>query len=90
MASGKKGYWIVHLVKIHDEGAFFAHLKKANEGTKYGGLTRLFAPVKETLAGEPVQIIPDGPGSEKQPQVEADRKARLIGFVEFNKTFTGG
>ena len=55
MASGKKGYWIVHLVKIHDEGAFFAHLKKANEGTKYGGLTRLFAPVKETLTGEPVQ-----------------------------------
>lgn len=42
------------------------------------------------LAGEPLQIIPDGPGSEKQPQVEADRKARLIGFVEFNKTFTGG
>jgi len=41
------------------------------------------------LAGEPIQIIPDGPGSEKQPQVEADRKARLIGFVEFNKTFTG-
>lgn len=42
------------------------------------------------LAGEPLQIVPDGPGSEKQPQVEADRKARLIGFVEFNKTFTGG
>lgn len=42
------------------------------------------------LAGEPVQIVPDGPGQEKQPQVEADRKARLIGFVEFNKTFTGG
>jgi len=42
------------------------------------------------LAGEPIQIIPDGPGAEMQPQVEADRKARLIGFVEFNKTFTGG
>ena len=42
------------------------------------------------LAGEPLQIIPDGPGQEKQPQVEADRKARLIGFVAFNKTFTGG
>jgi uncharacterized protein len=41
-------------------------------------------------AGEPVQIVPDGPGQEKQPQVEADRKARLIGFVEFNKKFTGG
>jgi len=42
------------------------------------------------LAGEPLQIIPDGPGQEKQPQVEADRKARLIGFVEFNKMFTEG
>jgi len=42
------------------------------------------------LAGEPVQIVPDGPGQEKQPQVMADRKDRLIGFVEFNKTFTGG
>jgi uncharacterized protein len=42
------------------------------------------------LAGEPLQIIPDGPGQEKQPQVQADRKDRLIGFVEFNKQFTGG
>jgi short-subunit dehydrogenase len=42
------------------------------------------------LAGEPLQIVPDGPGQEKQPQVQADRKARLVGFVEFNKQFTGG
>jgi uncharacterized protein len=42
------------------------------------------------LEGEPLQIVPDGPGQEKQPQVQADRKARLIGFVEFNKQFTGG
>lgn len=42
------------------------------------------------LAGEPIQIVPDGPGQEKQPQVEADRKARLLGFVQFNKQFTGG
>lgn len=41
-------------------------------------------------AGAPVQIVPDGPGLEKQPQVEADRIARLTGFVEFNKQFTGG
>lgn len=41
------------------------------------------------LAGEPIQIVPDGPGQDKQPQVEADRKARLIGFIEFNKAFTG-
>jgi len=42
------------------------------------------------LAGESLQIVPDGPGQEKQPQVQADRKARLVGFVEFNKQFTGG
>jgi len=42
------------------------------------------------LAGEPLQIIPDGPGQELQPAVEAARKDRLIGFVEFNKQFTGG
>lgn len=42
------------------------------------------------LAGEAIQIVPDGPGQEKQPQVEADRKARLVGFVEFNKQFTQG
>jgi uncharacterized protein len=42
------------------------------------------------LAGEALQIVPDGPGQEKQPQVEADRKARLVGFVEFNKQFSGG
>lgn len=42
------------------------------------------------LAGEPLQIVPDGPGQEKQPQVQADRKTRLVGFVEFNKMFTGG
>ncbi len=42
------------------------------------------------LAGEPVQIIPDGPGAEKLPQVEADRRERLKGFIEFNKNFTGG
>lgn len=42
------------------------------------------------LAGEPIQIVPDGPGKEKLPQVVADRKSRLVGFVEFNKMFTGG
>ena len=42
------------------------------------------------LAGEPVQIIPDGPGAEKLPQVEADCRERLKGFIEFNKNFTGG
>jgi uncharacterized protein len=42
------------------------------------------------LAGEAIQIVPDGPGAEKLPEVEADRRQRLIGFVEFNKNLTGG
>lgn len=42
------------------------------------------------LAGDPLQIVPDGPGQERQPQVQADRMARLVGFVEFNKQFTQG
>lgn len=42
------------------------------------------------LAGEPLQIVPDGPAQEKQPQVQADRKARLVGFVEFTKQFIKG
>lgn len=42
------------------------------------------------LAGDSIQIVPDGPDQEKLPQVEADRRARLVGFVEFNKMFTGG
>ena len=42
------------------------------------------------LAGEAIQIVLDGPGAEKLPQVEADRRQRLIGFVEFNKNLMGG
>ena len=42
------------------------------------------------LAGEPVQIVPDGPGQEKIPQMLADRKTRLTAFVDFMKTLTGG
>ena len=42
------------------------------------------------LAGEPVQIIPDGPLQEKIPQQLADRKTRLTAFVDFMKMLTGG
>lgn len=42
------------------------------------------------LAGEPVQIVPDGPGQEKIPQQLADRKTRLTAFVDFMKMLTGG
>ena len=52
--TGKKGYWIIHLLAIHDQEKFFAHLTLANSKTKYGGKTRIFAPVKATLKGDPV------------------------------------
>lgn len=42
------------------------------------------------LAGEPVQIVPDGPLQEKIPQQLADRKTRLTAFVDFMKTLIGG
>ena len=52
--TGKKGYWIIHLLSIKNEEKFFAHLSLANSKTKYGGKTRIFAPVKATLKGDPV------------------------------------
>ena len=55
-ATAKKGYWIVHLLKIHDQEKFFAHLATANSNKKYGGMTRVFAPVSQTLVGEPVEF----------------------------------
>ena len=36
---------IIHLLAIKDEEKFFAHLALANSKTKYGGKTRIFAPV---------------------------------------------
>lgn len=42
------------------------------------------------LAGEPLLIVPDGPDQDLQPQVEIARKNRVVGFVAFNKQFTGG
>ncbi len=42
------------------------------------------------LAGEPIQILFSGPSSKDVARLEVERKERLIGFVEFNKTFTGG
>ena len=45
---------IIHILAIKDEEKFFAHLTLANSKTKYGGKTRIFAPVKQTLKGDPV------------------------------------
>ncbi len=41
------------------------------------------------LAGEPLQVIPDGPLSERLPRHSAERRERLEAFIEFQKTFTG-
>jgi len=45
---------IIHILAIKDEQKFFEHLSLANSKTKYGGKTRIFAPVKATLKGDPV------------------------------------
>ena len=41
------------------------------------------------LAGEPLQVVPDGPLSERLPRQAAERRERLEAFIEFQKTFTG-
>lgn len=42
------------------------------------------------LAREPLMIVPDGPGEEKLPAIEAARKERLVALAEFSKAYTGG
>jgi short-subunit dehydrogenase len=42
-----------------------------------------------TLGKEPLVIVPDGPGEEKIPQMERDRKTRLIALAEWAKAYTG-
>ena len=41
--SGKKGYWIIHILPSTTREKFFAHLSLANSKTKYGGKTHLRA-----------------------------------------------
>jgi uncharacterized protein len=41
-----------------------------------------------TLGKEPLVIVPDGPDEEKIPQIEADRKTRLIALAEWAKSYT--
>jgi uncharacterized protein len=41
------------------------------------------------LAGEPLQIVPDGPLQERLPRQLEERKERLAAFIEFQKNFTG-
>lgn len=42
------------------------------------------------LAGKPVLIVPDGPGEEHLPAVEAARIERATAFKQWAKTYTGG
>lgn len=41
------------------------------------------------LAGEPLQVVADGPLSERLPRQTAERKERLEAFIAYQKTFTG-
>lgn len=40
------------------------------------------------LGKEPLVIVPDGPGEEKLPQLQADRKTRLVALAEWGKAYT--
>ena len=33
-------------------------------------------------------IVPDGPDEEKIPQIQADRKTRLVALAEWGKAYT--
>lgn len=41
-----------------------------------------------SLGKEPLVLVPDGPDEAKIPQIEADRKARLIALAEWAKAYT--
>lgn len=40
------------------------------------------------LGKEPLIIVPDGPDEHKIPQVQAERKTRLVALIEWGKTYT--
>jgi short-subunit dehydrogenase len=41
-----------------------------------------------SLGKEPLVIVPDGPDEDKIPQIQADRKTRLIALAEWGKAYT--
>lgn len=43
-----------------------------------------------SLGKEPLVLVPDGPDEAKIPQIEADRKTRLIALAEWGKAYTAG
>lgn len=58
--AGKRGYWIVHVLKVKDEAKFNAHLAAENFEAKVGspkGTVRMFGKVRRTLKGpDPVEL----------------------------------
>ena len=40
------------------------------------------------LGKEPLVLVPDGPDEAKIPQIQADRKTRLIALAEWGKAYT--
>ena len=37
---------------------------------------------------EPLVLVPDGPDEDKIPQIQADRKTRLVALAEWGKDYT--
>lgn len=70
-------------------------LRRATEGTGFD-VSNAYDPAEvchlalAKLGKEPVVIVPDGPDEEKIPQIEADRKTRLLALSEWAKSYTTG
>jgi len=70
-------------------------LRRATAGTSFD-IANAYSPddvVHATLANlgkEPLLIVPDGPEEAKIPQIQADRKQRLIMLAEWAKAYTAG
>ncbi len=70
-------------------------LRRATEGTGFD-VGNAYDPadvVHQALAKlgrEPLLIVPDGPEEAKIPQIEADRKQRLVMLAEWAKAYTAG
>jgi short-subunit dehydrogenase len=70
-------------------------LRRAVEGTGFD-VSQAYDPADVVhlalarLGTEPLVIVPDGPEEAKIPQIEADRKTRLVMLAEWAKSYTGG
>lgn len=68
-------------------------LRRAVEGTSFD-VGNAYDPAEvvhlalATLGREPLVIVPDGPEEAKIPQIQADRKTRLVTLAEWAKSYT--